>query len=367
VQRCSSAPGQSSRVAFQSPGAPVGDQERRRSQPAGDQVAAEVEPVLVALARAEGKPEQDLPALERDAPGDQDALGRGVVGAQLQVDGVEEQVDEVVLCQAALAPGAVALARGGADSADRRLGDDRTVEGLLQRRLDVAHREAAQEGADDERLERVRARHALAHDRAAEAERGGVAHARTLELECPGGRLHPHPLVAVAMRERLAAALVALAAEELGQLLLERLLQDQPGAEAADRLDRIVLVAGAGDDLLELAAQPLARDYARHQGVPPRRLAGQRGGYARFISPGSWDATLKSVEERELVEVDGLVAGAAAAAPPDRRTRAATHAAHSPTTSPSQLPYLSSSNDDRLLDAEAGKGSTRLAAERRSR
>ena len=40
------------------PGGAVGDQERRRSQPARDQVAAEVEPVLVALARAEPKAEQ---------------------------------------------------------------------------------------------------------------------------------------------------------------------------------------------------------------------------------------------------------------------------------------------------------------------
>jgi len=93
------------------------------------------------------------------------------------------------------------------------------------------------------------------------------------------------------VRDRLPTTLVALATEEVGQLFLERLLQDQPGAEAADRLDRIVFVACTGDDLLELAAQPLTRDYARHQGVPPRRLPGQRGGYARFISPGSWDAT----------------------------------------------------------------------------
>jgi hypothetical protein len=45
------------------------------------------------------------------------------------------------------------------------------------------------------------------------------------------------------MRDRLAATLVPLAPEELGQLLLERLLQDQPRTQTADRLDRIVLVA----------------------------------------------------------------------------------------------------------------------------
>jgi hypothetical protein len=93
------------------------------------------------------------------------------------------------------------------------------------------------------------------------------------------------------VRDRLPTTLVALPTEKLGQLLLERLLQDQPRTQPADRLDRIILLADTGNDLLELAAQPLTRDYARHQGVPPRRLPGQRGGYARLISPGSRDAT----------------------------------------------------------------------------
>jgi hypothetical protein len=93
------------------------------------------------------------------------------------------------------------------------------------------------------------------------------------------------------VRDGLAATLVTLAAEEVGQLLLQRLLQDQPRAEPADRLDRVQLLAGTTDHVFELTAQPLTRGYARHPGVPPRRLPGQRGGYARFISPGSRDAT----------------------------------------------------------------------------
>src|SRR5437867_3871217 len=79
----------------------------------GAQVATEVEPVLVALPRAELQPKQHFPPLERDAPGDQHALGRRVVGPQLQIDGVEEEVDEVVLVQPPAAPGAVSLARVG--------------------------------------------------------------------------------------------------------------------------------------------------------------------------------------------------------------------------------------------------------------
>src|SRR5215211_3657600 len=48
----------------------VGDDQRRRTRAAGEQVAAEVEPVLVALPRAELQAEQHLPAFERDAAGD---------------------------------------------------------------------------------------------------------------------------------------------------------------------------------------------------------------------------------------------------------------------------------------------------------
>lgn len=249
----------------------VGDQQRRRAQPAGDQVTAEVEPVLVALPGAELEAEQHLLTLERDPPGDQDTLGRFVVGAQLQVDRVEEAVDDVVRVEAAAAPGAVALARLLADPRDRRLRDHRLVEGLLERRLDVAYREPAQERAQHQCLERVRARHAFADDRATEAERGSIPHRRPLQLQRAGGRLDRHALVAVAMRDGLPAALVPLPAEELAQLLLQRLLQDQPRAKPADRLNRILLVANTGNQIVELAAQPLTRGYARHQGVPPRR------------------------------------------------------------------------------------------------
>src|SRR5207244_9463185 len=100
--------------------------------------------------------------------------------------------------------------------------------------------------------------------------------------------------------------LVALPAEELAQLLLERLLQDQSCAETTNRLDRIILVADTGNDLVELAAQPLARNYARHQGVPPRRLPGQRGGYARLVSPGSRDATLAIRREHAVSLLSAL-------------------------------------------------------------
>ena len=185
MQRCSSALGHSSRAAFHSPGAPSATISAGARSPRSMQVAAEGEPVLVALAAAQRQPEQHLAALQRDAPGDQHALGRLVVGAQLQIQRVQEQVDEVVLVEPALAPAPVALARVLADPRDGRLADHRLVEGLLQRGLDVAHRQPAQERADDQRLQRVRARHVPAEDPALEPQLARVAHARALELDRP--------------------------------------------------------------------------------------------------------------------------------------------------------------------------------------
>src|SRR3954447_25350655 len=94
-----------------------------RPQSAVCQIAPEGEPVLVALAAAEREPEQHLAALQRDAPGHQHTLGRLVVGPQLEVQGIQEQVHEVVLVKAALAPAPVALPGVLADPGDGRRAD----------------------------------------------------------------------------------------------------------------------------------------------------------------------------------------------------------------------------------------------------
>ena len=91
------------------------------------------------------------------------------------------------------------------------------------------------------------------------------------------------------MGHGLFGALVASTAEELRHLVLERLLQDQPRAEAADRIQGILIAADTGQHFSELSAKPLARGYSRHAAyLHSLRLVGQSGGYARsFISPGS--------------------------------------------------------------------------------
>jgi hypothetical protein len=94
VQHCSTAAGHSSRVAFQIPGAPSAMTRAGGAHPARLQITAEVQPALVALARPELQPEQHLLALQGQAPGDQYALGRLVVGPQLQIDRVQVAVRE---------------------------------------------------------------------------------------------------------------------------------------------------------------------------------------------------------------------------------------------------------------------------------
>ena len=88
---------------------PVGCDERRGVQAALDEIAGQTEATPRALAAAEGQAEQDLSALQGDAPGDQHPFGRLVVGVQLEVKGVEEQVDDVVALESPGAPAPVAL------------------------------------------------------------------------------------------------------------------------------------------------------------------------------------------------------------------------------------------------------------------
>jgi hypothetical protein len=64
-------------------------------------------------------------------------------------------------------------------------------------------------------------------------------------------------------------ALIASAADEIGDLVLQRPLEDQPRAEPGDRLDRVLFLTDAVQDIIKLAAQPLAGGYLLHAGVPP--------------------------------------------------------------------------------------------------
>src|SRR5437588_8748927 len=119
-----------------------------------------------------------------------------------------------------------------------------------------------QKRADHQRLQRVRARDTLANDPRVEPKPRRVPDPRPLDLHRPRRRRDLlRPLIPVAMPDRRLRPLVAGAAEELGQLVLERLLDDQPGTEPTDLLDRITKPAATSDPRVELKAQPLTQHY----------------------------------------------------------------------------------------------------------
>ena len=254
------------------PGGSVGDDQRRGSHPTGFEVAAEIEPVLITLAATELQAEQHFTALQRDPPRDQDPLGGLVVGAQLQIDRVEIQVREIMLAEVTLAPGRIPGGGVLADSRDGRPADHLLPEALLQSSLDITDRQPPQEAANDQRLQRVRSRDTLAEYLTLEPHPARVANPRTLDHGRTARRPNRAWLLKPVAVDHLPAAVNALIprpADELRHLILERLLQDQPGAEPRDRLHRILLLADPGQDFIKLVAQPFAGDYLLHAGVPP--------------------------------------------------------------------------------------------------
>jgi hypothetical protein len=77
-------------MAVDQPGGAVGDDQHRRAEPAGDQVAPERKPVLVGLAHPQHHRQEHAFSLLGEAPRDEDAL-LGAVGADGQEDRVQEQ------------------------------------------------------------------------------------------------------------------------------------------------------------------------------------------------------------------------------------------------------------------------------------
>jgi hypothetical protein len=142
------------------------------------------------------------------------------------------------------------------------------------------------------------------------AQLAGVADPRALELHRSARRLYGARLVAVAVDRAagVAGALVALAAEELRHLILKRLLQDHPRAQARDRLHRIVALGDSGQHLIELTTQPLARDYLRHAGVPPSfgLVRSEAEATPALHFPGQRDGTVGRVHN-QLTDVASAV------------------------------------------------------------
>ncbi len=236
-------------------GGAVGDDQQRRAEAAAGERAAEAEPVLFCLAHPQADIQEHPLAIFGDSPGAEHTLLRPA-GTDGQEDGVEEEVDQAQAGEVALAEGLKALFELPAEPGGGRA-RHLSQACLLAERLDVAHREAADEGADHQRLQRLAGEEALAPAEEPACERrAGITHLRHLDHDLALAGLEPARPVAVALpRRRLRPPLVADAAEPVVHLLLDRALQHQPHPQPrklAHDLERMHVDAVAGEQRLDL-------------------------------------------------------------------------------------------------------------------
>src|ERR1035437_6348397 len=113
------------------------------------------------------------------------------------------------------------------------------------------------------------ARDALAEHPALEPELARITDPGALQTHRAARRLDRPRLIPIAVADGFLAALISSAAQEVADLILERLLKDQPRSQPTGRLNRILLAVDPGQHLIQFYAKFLARDYLLHAGVPP--------------------------------------------------------------------------------------------------
>jgi len=215
----------------------------------------------VRLAHPEADPDQDPLSFLGEPPGAKHAFLRPL-RPDVEEDRIQEQRHEPHLVEVAALEGLEALAELGADPRRGRL-RELAEPRLLAERLDVSHRESANERSDHHRLQGPGAKQL----RRVREERGderlrGLAHLRDLDLEFALGGLHAPGAIAIAQsRVEVAkpalvvgSALVAGAAEPGVELVLDRALDDQPRAELRQLGERLarVLAGSDGEQLVDL-------------------------------------------------------------------------------------------------------------------
>src|SRR3954470_13587406 len=153
-------------------------------------------------------------------------------GADGEEGGVQEQRRDANLVEVAPLERLEALAQLLADPRCGRL-RELAQPGLLAQRLDVAHREAAHEGADHHRLQWLGAQQLGPARKQRRDERlGRLADLRDLQRQFAlGGLQPPRPIPVAQPRRRFGATLIARAAQPRLELLLDRALDDQPRPE----------------------------------------------------------------------------------------------------------------------------------------
>src|SRR6266545_3422120 len=277
------------------PGAAVGDHQQRVAQTPGLQAAEEAGPGVGRLGVAGLKAQQHRLAGRGDAPGDQHRLRRRA-GVHPKEAPVGKQIVQLNLGEAAGLPGVELVLDRLTDPAHRRLRHRRLrPQRVGQARLHVTHRQPPHEPGDHQRLQRIGAGHALAEQPPRERA-VGAAQLGPLEGHLSGGGLDRHGGVAVAGAGMLALTpLVAVAAQELGDLRLQGRLHDQPHRQPGHLLEMVQQAAGrrAGDQLGDLVTDALAGRCSWCHGCRSSFVSGQlfEGTYARWLLHRILDAT----------------------------------------------------------------------------
>ena len=188
---------------------------------------------------------------------------------QLEERPVQVQVVEADPGQIAAAPGVELGPQPLADPAAGRAADRRLLaEDLGEHGLDVAVRQAPHPAGDDQGLQRVRPRDALAEQLVAQGG-VGVAQLGALQLDRPQRRLERAgllPAVAVALGHVLAAALVAAAAKLLADDLVDDALEGQAHRQPCDLLDDAQQLPAGLEQLMNLSADGLGGRYSDSHG-----------------------------------------------------------------------------------------------------
>jgi hypothetical protein len=251
------------------PGRPVGDDQQRAGQAAGGQVGEEVVPGVGGLPGAGRQAGERGLALGGDAPRGQHRLGRGA-RVHPEEAGVQEQVVQHDAVQGAGRPCLVLVLDLLAHRRHGGLGDRGLVaERVGQGGLDVADRQAADEGRDDEGFEGIRPGH-VAAEQAGRERLGGAAQLGPGQRDRPGSGLDRHVPVAVTRTGpgvfgQLGAG-VAAPAEELGDLGLEGGLHQQLRAEPGHLLQDLRQRPVLGEQAIDVAVDTVGRRYSCRHG-----------------------------------------------------------------------------------------------------
>jgi hypothetical protein len=217
--------------------------------------------------------QQDTLARFGEAPAHQHAL-LGPVRAYGEKDRVEKQRRQLDVVEVAAVELLEALPQLGADPLGGRL-RQLPQPGLVAQRLDVAHRQAAHERADHHRPKRLGAQQlGAAREQPRDERLGGLPDPRDLHLKLPFGGLHLPGTKPVAQPPLvIGPALIARPPKPGVELILNRALDDQPGAQPGELRQRLAGV--------------LAHPHRKQPVDPPLNLRRRRYRTSHGVGPPS--------------------------------------------------------------------------------